>query len=298
MAYEIVDVVSDTPEWEQERRNSIGASEVAAVLGLSPYSTPFDVYKHKHGVDSYFDPERAYVGHALEGVIHGHIEKFMPELCPVLPAFMVRSKEYPWLHASLDRRVTVDGLDVPVQMKSAHFYGVKDWEEGTPILVQAQLQTELLCFDRPFGFSAVFGGDMRIRLYRVERDDEFIENHLIPATKEFWFEHVKKDVPPPMSTPAEFAEVWPEEAAEAEAPEVALEWIEKRSFLLATAREAKAEADEIQTAIGNYMLEAGADTLTHKGQKLLTYKKQKRAGYTVQPSEFMVMREHKPKEKK
>jgi len=297
MSYTIVDVTPDTDEWLQERRASIGASEVAAVMGLSPYATALDVYKSKQGVDTFFDPERAFIGHAAEVMIHGYIEQFKPELAPVLPAVMVRSVEYPWLHASLDRRVTVDGVDVPVQMKSAHFYGVKDWEAGTPILVQVQLQTELLCYDRPFGYAAVFGGDMRIRLYRVDRDDEFLERHLIPATREFW-EDLQAGVAPPPSTVAEFAEVWPDDAGAMEAPEVALEWIEKRSFLLATAREAKAEADEIQKVIGQFMLDGKVDTLTMQGQKLLTYKKQKRDGYTVKPSEFMVMREHKPKETK
>src|SRR5699024_11000913 len=101
--YELVDVVSDSPEWAQERRNSIGASEVPAVLGLSPYATPLDVYRGKKGVDTEFDPERAFIGHAAEVMIHGFIEEFRPELTPVLPAQMVRSLEYPWLHASLDR---------------------------------------------------------------------------------------------------------------------------------------------------------------------------------------------------
>lgn len=297
MTYDVVNVVPDTDQWLEERRKSVGASEVAAVMGLSPYGTALDVYKSKHGVDTFFDPERAYVGHASEVLISGWIEKFRPELCPILPAVMLRHPDYPWLHASLDRRVTVDGIEVPVQMKSAHFYGVKDWEEGTPILVQAQLQTELLVADKPFGFAAVFGGDMRCRLYRVERDDEFIRM-MVDATREFWREHVVKGVPPAPSTVAEFAEMWPDDASVLEAPEIALEWIEKRSFLLATAKEAKAEADAIQKVIGEFMFDAKADTFTHQGQKLLTYKKQKREAYTVAETEFMVMRTYKPKETK
>lgn len=260
MTYELVEVVSDTAEWKQERRNSIGASEVAAVLGFSPYATPLDVYRSKKGVDTEFDPERAFIGHAAEGLIHGWIEEFRPELSPVLPAQMVRSVECPWLHASLDRRVTVDGLDVPVQMKSAHFYGVKDWEDGTPLLVQAQLQTELFVYDRPFGFSAVFGGDMRIRLYRVERDDEFIQNHLIPQTREFWEECVLKDVPPPATTTAEHASLHtPDESKGVELTELLAEALDRRDVLLADAlsleKEAKvlrAEADETQVAVLNY----------------------------------------------
>lgn len=284
MSFTLVDVVSDTPEWLEERRSSIGASEVAAVLGFSPYATPLTVYRSKHGVDDPFDPERAYVGHAAEVLIHGWIEKFRPELCPVLPAFMVRSVEYPWLHASLDRRVTVDGLDVPVQMKSAHFYGVKDWENGTPILVQAQLQTELLVYDRPFGFAAVLGGDMRCRLHRVERDDEFIEKHLIPRTREFWFDHVKAGIPPEATTSMEHAELFtPDPEESAEITPMLDEALDRRAVLLSDAlameKEAKAlreEADATQIAALNhagpakYLTRGGKavyEITTHKGRR-------------------------------
>lgn len=249
MSYTIINVTPDTPEWLEERRASIGASEVAAVLGFSPYATPLTIYRSKHGLDEFFDPERAWIGHASEVLIHGFIEEFRPDLAPVLPAFMVRSVEYPWLHASLDRRVTVNGLDVPVQMKSAHFYGVKDWESGTPILVQAQLQTELLVYDRPFGFAAVFGGDMRVRLHRVERDDEFIENHLIPRTREFWFNHVVPGIAPDVVSGAEHASLHdPDPEQSAEITPMLDEALDRRAVLLSDAlameKEAKALRDE------------------------------------------------------
>lgn len=274
MSYTIVDVEPDTDAWLEERRASIGASEVAAVMGLSPYATALDVYRSKQGVDTHFDPERAFIGHAAEVMIHGWIEKFRPELMPVLPAVMVRSNEYPWLHASLDRRVTVDGIDVPVQMKSAHFYGVKDWEDGTPLLVQAQLQTELLCCDRPFGYSAVMGGDMRIRMHRVERDEEFIKNHLIPTTSEFWHQYVALDVPPPASTTAEHAALHtPDPDESVELTEQLLEALDRRDVLLSDAlameKEAKvmrAEADATQVAVLNYA--GDAQHITSNGTPL------------------------------
>jgi hypothetical protein len=75
-AYDRVDVVSDTPEWEEERRRSVGASEVAAVMGLSRFNTALDVYKHKHGIDRDFDPVLAFIGHQSEPIMHAWVEKF------------------------------------------------------------------------------------------------------------------------------------------------------------------------------------------------------------------------------
>lgn len=55
MSFTIIDVKPDTPAWEQDRRGSIGASELAAAMNLSPYATPRDVWKHKKGIDRPFD---------------------------------------------------------------------------------------------------------------------------------------------------------------------------------------------------------------------------------------------------
>ena len=42
--YRIVPITPDTPEWLVERRKSVGASEVAAIMGLDPWMTALDVY--------------------------------------------------------------------------------------------------------------------------------------------------------------------------------------------------------------------------------------------------------------
>ncbi|HIF05968.1 MAG TPA: hypothetical protein EYQ64_03175, partial [Gemmatimonadetes bacterium] len=99
-----VEVTPDTPAWEQERRNSVGASEVAAVMGLSAYGvTPLDVYKHKLGVDRHFDPILAWVGHQSEPIMEAWLREFSGLDLNIRPGFMARSVEHPYLHASFDR---------------------------------------------------------------------------------------------------------------------------------------------------------------------------------------------------
>ena len=40
-----------TAEWEDERRNSLGGSDMAVLLGVSPYeTTKLDIYNHKLGI--------------------------------------------------------------------------------------------------------------------------------------------------------------------------------------------------------------------------------------------------------
>ncbi len=270
MTYEVVNVTPDTPEWEAERRKSIGASEVAGVLGISPYMTPLSVYRSKHGVDEPFDPERAYVGHAAEVLVEGWVRKFRPELGDVGPAVMVRSTVTPWLHASLDR--TLGG--VPLQIKSAHFYGVKDWQDGTPLLVQAQIQAEIHCFDAPHAYAAVMGGDMKVRLHRVERDQAFIDDYLIPATRTFWREHVLADVAPEPTTLAEVADVWPSEDGKViVGSDLVLEAAARRAVLFSDVKALEDEAKALTLAIAQYL--QTAEVLTDQdGNRVLTYKTQ------------------------
>lgn len=205
-----VDVTPDTAPWEAERRHTLGASEVPAVLGLSPYATQLDVYRAKFGVDRDMDPELAFIGHAEEVVIGKWMRAFRPELGVLRRGFMARSLVAPWLHASFDRFVVRGGTWRPVQMKTAHQYASADWaDEQVPLAVQAQVQTELLVFGGQRGYAVAFVGGRRFHLQPIDRDEEFIRDLLIPQTRRFWEEHVLAEVPPDPTTSAEAVSIWP-----------------------------------------------------------------------------------------
>lgn len=312
MSYKIVDVVSDTPEWEKERRKSIGASEMAAVLGLSPFNTPLDVYKSKGGVDKHFDPVLSFIGHESEHIIHKWVEQFSGVDVKLEPAFMARSKEYPFIHASFDR-VSSDPFTT-WQMKTAHHYSGHQWSEGIPTDIRVQVQTEMLVAGTRRAAVVVWIGGREFKLFWEQRDDMFIQEHLIPAAQSFW-DRVQSGEAPAPSTPGEVSDLWHDSGEEMEAPEELQERIEQREFLLASAKEAKADADKIQLSIGQFMLDHNVEAFTINGRKRLTYKRQKGrtsfdkerleeehpkivAEYTTQGAPFMVMRTHKPKEKK
>lgn len=312
MSYRMIDVEPDTDAWLEERRKSIGASEVAAVMGLSPFNTALDIYKSKSGIDKHFDPLLAFVGHASEPIMHEWVEKFSGVPVKLEPAFMARSVAFPFLHASFDR-VSNDPF-VTWQFKTASAWTGHKWDEGIPTDIRVQVQAEMLVAGTSRAAVVVWIGGREFRLFWEPRDDRFIQEHMIPALTEFWG-NLERGIAPKPSTPGELAEAWPDDAAEMEAPEVALEWIEKRAFLLASAKEMTEEADQIKQALGEYMLDAGVDTFTHEGRKLLTYKKQKGresfdtaalkkdrpelvAEYTKQGADFLVMRTYKPKETK
>lgn len=274
MTYDVVDITPDTPEWEQERRNSIGASETAAILGLSKWSTPLAVYLSKMGKPSDFDPELSYVTHALEPVVKGWVERFHPEWGTVEPGFMARSTEHPHLHGSFDFiLVRPDGYREPLQVKTGHQNAKSSWDNGVPTEYLIQEQQEIYVFGSQSARLVVMHGGRTFDWYDIQRDEEFIQEHLIPKTKEFWEKHVLAEVAPEPTTISEVAEVYPSQAGTViEGSETVADAVSKREVLLSDAKALTEEADLLTLAIAQYMGEA--ETLTINGQPVVTYKTQ------------------------
>lgn len=273
-AYELLPTfVQDSDEWHELRAQTLGASDVAAVLGLSEWGTPLSVYMQKKGVRSEIPANLAYFGHKLEPVIAQWIRDEHPEVGEVVAGFSARSKEWPWLAATLDRcAFTPDGLiDIPVELKTSSAFAREKWDDGVPHVYQVQVQTQIAVVGAPYAWLAVLHGGNDPELYRIERDDDFIDNHLIPKTREFWEQHVLKDMPPEPTTLSEVAEVYPSEAREVVGSELVLEAAEQRAVILSDMAALKEQADAFTLAIAQYM--GTADTLLREdGSQVLTYK--------------------------
>lgn len=309
-AYELVPVTPDTPEWEEERRNSVGASEVAAVMGLSAYGqTPLDVYKSKLGVDRPFDPVLGFIGHASEPIMHEWVERFSGLDVSLQPGFMARSIEWPFLHASFDR--VAQHPFTTFQMKTAHAFAGHHWDEGIPTDIRVQVQAEMAVAGTPRAAVVVWIGGREFRLFWEPRDDRFINEHLIPAVEEFWDAHVRAQVAPEPSTVAEVNAVPTERDVPVELSDSAYEALERITVLNSDIKAQEAERDALKVALAQYT--GTADTLMRDGVKVATWRQQKgRVGfdkdgfgadyphllakYTTQGAPFRVLRRIKPKE--
>lgn len=267
--YTRVRVKPDTPEWLEERQKSLGASETAAVLGMSPFETAYDVYRTKHGHVKPFPPELALLGHMSEPIMHEWTERLSGLKVTLDAGFMARSKKYPWLHATFDR-VIRDGRSItPVQFKTARF----PWADGVPIHVRVQVQQEMLIAGAERALVVVLAAGRDFEYAWVDRDEEFISSILVPQTDAFWNDLQGFTPPLPMSM-ADMAGIWPSQQKSIVVTDSLLEAIERRNFHLAAAADEKAQADAVQLAIATYMEDH--DTLVDPdGRVLATLKSQK-----------------------
>lgn len=253
--------VQDSPEWHEQRRYGIGASDVAAILGLSPWATPLDVYEAKMGVPRTIDENLAWFGHALEPVISDWVAAKHPEVGTITQGFSFRSKPWPWLTAAPDRLAYTrkTGLDpVPVELKTSSAFSRATWDAGVPLYYEAQVQAQIAVLGADRGWLAVLHGGNEPQLHGpILRDEEFIQDELVPRTRVFWQEHVLAQVPPEPTTTGEAVRVWPgdTEAPAVEADDLLLEqWkalIDARRYEKTYGADAARLALEIQKALGD-----------------------------------------------
>jgi putative phage-type endonuclease len=95
-------VAHRTDAWYERRRQGISASEIAAVLGLSRYESPWSLWHRKAGLlEPQPDNEAMEWGRRIEALIVAKFAERHPELF-VYPVGLVASEDRPWQLASPD----------------------------------------------------------------------------------------------------------------------------------------------------------------------------------------------------
>ncbi len=203
-----------------ERKRGIGGSDIAAVLGLSPYATPFDIWQNKLDLaekPDLSDNEYVHFGNILEDVVADEFSR-RTGLKPRRRNQMLAHKEHPFLLANIDREITGKpfGVKCGLECKTAdvraakpHLWGegaLIEWDGDTPVIVHHDDQVPdwyyLQCAhymavtDADLWFLAVLIGGNQFRYYTIKRDLE-LEQSLIAKASRFWHDHVLAQVPPP-----------------------------------------------------------------------------------------------------
>lgn len=192
--FDVVCSTDDRGEWLRERTGGIGASEMAAVMGLYKYSSALEVYARKIGA---FDPtnddvgEPAYWGTQLEDLVVREFAKRTGKTV-VRQQHLLRSTTYPWALSTLDAAVFPEA--VPVEAKTASAYLLDDWTDGTPLYYRIQCHQQMLVTGTERVYAACLVGGQKFIWDVIERDESLI-SQIIDAGTRFW-RCVQEQVPP------------------------------------------------------------------------------------------------------
>lgn len=278
MSYIELDVVPDSPEWYEKRREGLGASDSAAILGHSKWATPLDVYKSKvGGVEREFDPMKAWVGHKQERTIGEWITDWQPQVGRQLRGFAAQSVEWPWLFATPDAVADDVGVLCPIEKKTSNHFARDGWVDkdgnpAAPLYYQVQLQQQIAVLGAPYGYIAVMHGMYEFELFKYPRDEVFIEQ-LVRITGEWWQKHVVAVIPPEPSTYAEANEAFPGVAElEYALSQDEFDLIEQRDVAASDMNHTKRIVESFKDYIGP--LVGDATVLTFQGEPQWTFRRQ------------------------
>lgn len=204
----------DEAAWLAARSHGIGGSDVGAICGVSPFTSARQIYLNKTGqFPDALKPgeaakERMYFGHVLEPVVADEYAKRTGHKLVTVNATM-QHKEFPWALANIDRLI-VDDEGKPIgilECKTTSEYNNDEWENGEVLMSYLyQLNWYMWILDLKWGAFACLVGGNKFYQYEVFRNDELLNDIIIPAAKSFWFDNVLALKEPEMqSTDTDFA---------------------------------------------------------------------------------------------
>lgn len=270
-------VRGDRSAWLAWRRQGIGASDMAGLLGISRWSSPWSVWADKSGLLPINDDDGASdkmrFGQRAEPMIVPWFEE-ETGLHVAAQQILAQNDERPWMLATPDGAV----FETPPASNAAelmeHGFGMAGLLGGLEIKVdtigkrwavipeyyQAQGQWQMAVTGWERVWFAVLHG-WRLEVYELERDQADID-FMIERAERFWADHVLTGDPPPVddtdATAAALAAVYPGRTPEEtiELDDDVIGWLDK----LAQAKKDQADAKragkrasaEIRARIGSY----------------------------------------------
>lgn len=180
----------------------IGASDIAAILGISPFGNPWTVYARKKGLlGPPVQTDEMEWGKILEPVIAGKFSLRMD-----LPIEWwdkrIYSKKRPWQYASPDALILTEPQQV-LEVKTAGLSKAAEWSrergdaEGIPEYYRVQVEWQLSTLELETAYVAVLIAGSDFRIYKI-RHDPLLEEILLEEVEEFWRQHLLAGVEPPM----------------------------------------------------------------------------------------------------
>lgn len=115
-------------DWLEERRKSLGGSDIGAVLGMNPYRSPYMVWAEKTGrLPEGEDNEAMRQGRDLEEYVARRFTEKSGLAVRRVNAIM-RNDAFPHMHANIDRAVV--GQDSGVECKTASALSTSKYTTG------------------------------------------------------------------------------------------------------------------------------------------------------------------------
>lgn len=183
---------------------TVGGSDVAAIFGVSPWTTPLELWLIKKGRIK--PPEKSnanqlQMGHLLEPIAAYWYEQKSGNAVTE-DTNLYQHADHPYALANFDRRFTraSDGEPGILECKSCTYHKAADWaDDAIPLYYELQLRFYLAVADVDIGaFSAVWGNNPDNDLAMPEIVRDRAKEDIIFERLEEWIWSLEHDKPPTM----------------------------------------------------------------------------------------------------
>lgn len=261
---------------EHDRRTFIGGSDAGAILGLSPWATPYEVWLEKTGTPKAEDPakERFFRRRKRQ-------EPVVLELLEEERGIKARSintrafhSQHPFLSCEIDA-IAEDGLEI--EIKTVHPFRAKEWgdqdTDEIPPHYTAQALHGLMVTGQDARLVVALIGVDDLRVYRVERDQPTIDS-MLEHELAFWDMVQTRTVPPAVKL-SDVEKIYGVDKGQVLAidDEIAVvDALERIRTLNAQIKEDEKKLEEEQLIVKSFMKDAAV--LTLGGKKACSWKSQ------------------------
>lgn len=177
-----------TNEQRKARKNGIGASDSAIIMGASSYKSPYELFLEKTGlinIEEKEETERQFWGNELEAVI---LKRFATlNNVNITTPDTIYHDEHKFIFANLDG--FVPEWNACVEVKNVDKYMRKEWddafEDGVPAPYLIQLAKQVMLSKADKGYFAVLIGGNEYLQFEYNRDAE-LEEIILQSDLKFW----------------------------------------------------------------------------------------------------------------
>ncbi|MBC5996510.1 hypothetical protein EAI30_05325 [Romboutsia ilealis] len=171
-------------KWLKKRKEGIGGSDAASVLGLNPYKSSMSVYMNIKN-DLVIDEEINYkmdLGNKLEDFVANEFTLKTGKKVRNVNGILKNDK-YPFALANIDRAVV--GEKAFLECKVTNSYSKKLWQKEVPIYIQVQCYHYMAVTGATHCYIAALIGNEELVIHKLDREEVLI-NEIMNLEKMFW----------------------------------------------------------------------------------------------------------------
>jgi predicted phage-related endonuclease len=283
---------------EIDRSRFLGGSDAAAVMGLSPWTTPLELWMLKTGRKAREVPDaqrqRIYDrGHRLEPFIRDMVIDKLRERGLEVELLEINARyvdpEHPFLSCEIDFELRLSGAleiggvewvfqgeHINCDAKSVTGFARKKWgeedSEDVPIEYAVQFMHGLMITGRRFCLVAALRSFDDVDIFWTVRDEETITG-MRPKLVSFWLDHVRADVSPDTMTFSDIKALFPlDNGLDVEATQEVADKVAQLRTIKAQLKEWESAEEALTFEIADYI--SPHTRLMFQGQPLMTWKGQ------------------------